>query len=703
MSTSSPASPSSEPASKRAHSGAAISADTAGVIQNTTKLAPQGGKKRKRESKFDPTLYEYRQIALGVLYLGHSYHGLAAAVAHAPSTPRSTDSVALDTNCSVAGHDAIPTIEGELFKALDGTKLLPPGGRSASNFSRCGRTDAGVSALGQVVSLKVRSKAKVDEEVPSMQDELDYIRMLNAVLPDDIRVTGWCPVEEEFSARFCAGYRVYRYYFPKRGMDTQLMQQAASSLVGTHDFRNFCKPDVMKVTTFERSILSFNVLPCTPVGTDSAAASHTGLSSTTPKAAALSERHSMWYFEIVGQAFLWHQVRCMAAVLFRVGRGVEAPSITQQLLDVSAVPQKPQFAMAHQEALCLYFCHFHDLPLWASPQALKALLASVEGVWSKAAVRCAMLSDMLTSLYRLPVMPSPPADCTSQLVSVYEADLQECNAENGTTSGAGTSSLGAGTVPDRSPEQLQRLAAVVAKSRNAPPRGISLGAPSTLQYAETAAPGSVDPASNPSAVVLGAAATTVPRVTLPVSLLPGTASAGRHLEQQHYDVFRDPPSLSAVVACLEDSGASCPPAAAEAGGGACGEGGVAPAVVALPHIASGQARAALSAAIKAVQEVAAATPIGSAQELLQAAAALPGGGKGGPAKVTHVSLLAPPPAPDAEVETECPLKTRKYTPLLHPSHKREPSIQERLRRRGLESLPSKVAVLQAGGTQASKD
>lgn len=31
--------------------------------------------------------------------------------------------------------------------------------------------------------------------------EIDYVRVLNRVLPKDIRVTGWCPVPIDFSAR----------------------------------------------------------------------------------------------------------------------------------------------------------------------------------------------------------------------------------------------------------------------------------------------------------------------------------------------------------------------------------------------------------------------------------------------------------------------------------------------------------------------
>lgn len=40
------------------------------------------------------------------------------------------------------------------------------------------------------------------------------------------------------------------------------------------------------------------------------------------------------------------QVRCMAAVLLMVGRGLEQPSVVRSMLDIQATPQKPQYNMA---------------------------------------------------------------------------------------------------------------------------------------------------------------------------------------------------------------------------------------------------------------------------------------------------------------------------------------------------------------------
>ena len=147
-------------------------------------------------------------------------------------------------------------------------------GSGATRYTRCGRTDAGVSALGQIVSLRLRSKRgtkgrKRREETnegpdprtrrdvdatcrrrrekkrrrPSRferrpprgafrfdtssprgggrrvffaehaEDELDYCALLNRALPEDVRVTGWGYVHESFSARFDCEFRLYKYFF----------------------------------------------------------------------------------------------------------------------------------------------------------------------------------------------------------------------------------------------------------------------------------------------------------------------------------------------------------------------------------------------------------------------------------------------------------------------------------------------------------
>lgn len=61
--------------------------------------------------------------------------------------------------------------------------------------------------------------------------ELPYVKMLNRVLPQDIRVLDWAPAAEGFSARFDCQSRTYRYYFPRGSLDVTLMADAAKRWV----------------------------------------------------------------------------------------------------------------------------------------------------------------------------------------------------------------------------------------------------------------------------------------------------------------------------------------------------------------------------------------------------------------------------------------------------------------------------------------
>lgn len=61
--------------------------------------------------------------------------------------------------------------------------------------------------------------------------ELPYVKMLNRVLPQDIRILDWAPAAEGFSARFDCQSRTYRYYFPRGCLDVALMAEAAKRWV----------------------------------------------------------------------------------------------------------------------------------------------------------------------------------------------------------------------------------------------------------------------------------------------------------------------------------------------------------------------------------------------------------------------------------------------------------------------------------------
>ncbi|EXJ57317.1 hypothetical protein A1O7_07664 [Cladophialophora yegresii CBS 114405] len=427
----------------------------------------------RRARAFNPAAYTTRHIALKFAYLGSRYGGFEHANGNV--TPQ-------------------PTVEEVLWKALRKGRLIspevPPGADESVNvlwgpeerrrayacaevgdrykksahakprlrldlnwegcqYSKCGRTDRGVSAFGQVVGIRVRSNRPravekpgqeevaqqlgngdrdtevaadplpEDDDMPAIDsedlatetyekefdpvgDELPYISLLNALLPPDIRVLAWCPSPPaDFDARFSCRERRYKYFFTNpafcptpgalgllRGaqgregwLDVERMKIAAKKLEGVHDFRNFCKIDASKqMSSCVRRITFCDVVEWD--GSGRAVVEHEGLNERDQREFDVDpgivsgygngngngnvdriQTHAgpkVYAFCVHGTAFLWHQVRCMVAVLFLVGQGLEEPSIVDELLDVAKHPGRPMYEMADDAPLVLWDCIFPD-------------------------------------------------------------------------------------------------------------------------------------------------------------------------------------------------------------------------------------------------------------------------------------------------------------------------------------------------------
>ncbi|MFB6310721.1 MAG: tRNA pseudouridine(38-40) synthase TruA [Salinirussus sp.] len=95
---------------------------------------------------------------------------------------------------------------------------VPPG------YAAAGRTDAGVSAVAQTVSLTA----------PDWLDPAAF----NSELPADIRAWAHAPVGPDFHATHAATAREYTYYLFAPEADESRAQTALESLSGRHDFHN---------------------------------------------------------------------------------------------------------------------------------------------------------------------------------------------------------------------------------------------------------------------------------------------------------------------------------------------------------------------------------------------------------------------------------------------------------------------------------
>lgn len=60
------------------------------------------------------------------------------------------------------------------------------------------------------------------------------------------------------------------------------------------------------------------------------------------------EGYEMCVATIEGEAFLWHQIRCIMAILLMIGEGKESPGVVAELLDVN---KHPRYSFRNENAL----------------------------------------------------------------------------------------------------------------------------------------------------------------------------------------------------------------------------------------------------------------------------------------------------------------------------------------------------------------
>ncbi|MDO5042602.1 MAG: tRNA pseudouridine(38-40) synthase TruA [Slackia sp.] len=201
----------------------------------------------------------------------------------------------------------VKTVQGELEQALS---LLY---RREVKTVCAGRTDAGVHALGQVVSFDLSDEELHAKPLRSLQ------RSMNALVDDAISISAAEEKPLGFNARFDARWREYHYHICAQSarpvlvmplvwhlggveLDIDAMRAAAARLVGEHDFKSFCMAASAHMIEADgrstcRNVMVCDVYPETIAGT------------------------SVVTVRVVGNAFLHSMVRTMVGTLVEVGRG----------------------------------------------------------------------------------------------------------------------------------------------------------------------------------------------------------------------------------------------------------------------------------------------------------------------------------------------------------------------------------------------
>ncbi len=124
-------------------------------------------------------------------------------------------------------------------------------------------------------------------------------------------------------------------------------------LEGLHNFRNICKVDASKqITNLDRRMFYAGI------HRHDSDRSSTGSRSTASGSTASTPE--LYYFEVRGSAFLWHQVRHVVAILFLVRQSYEQSELIDHLLNVAECLGELVYEMADDPPLALWDCTLPD-------------------------------------------------------------------------------------------------------------------------------------------------------------------------------------------------------------------------------------------------------------------------------------------------------------------------------------------------------
>jgi tRNA pseudouridine38-40 synthase len=219
------------------------------------------------------------------------------------------------------------TIQGELQQAI---------GELTGAFTQvkgASRTDAGVSALGQVANFLI------DSPIPTE----NFVKALNHRLPRDIIVTEAVEAEQAFEASSLAKSKLYRYtIFTGKNpnvlktrncwhrpwkLDAAAMDTAAKMLVGRHDFKSFASAGDKRENT-TRTIFRCDVTA-----------------------------EDKWVnIEMEGDGFLHNMVRNIVGTLVEIGRGRWEPQKMNQIIE--AKDRTTAGPIAPAAGLCLIWIKY---------------------------------------------------------------------------------------------------------------------------------------------------------------------------------------------------------------------------------------------------------------------------------------------------------------------------------------------------------
>ncbi|MFM8712654.1 MAG: tRNA pseudouridine synthase A [Actinomycetota bacterium] len=249
-----------------------------------------------------------------------------------------------------APNPDVPTVASALTEALE--KIT----QSEVQLVAAGRTDAGVHARGQVVSVDLPSRTKIES----------LARKLNALCGPQIAVRDvqWAPAS--FHARFSAIWRHYRYTVLNSKMpdpflattawhihvplELRAMQLASDAIMGERDFSAFCrKPADAAADDADESIAAD---PGAAPQRKARPAKKPATMTRFVTQAAWKREGEIVTFEVRANAFCHQMVRSLVGTFVDIGLGKRPPSDMMNLIRGGRRHDTSQLAPPH--GLCLW-------------------------------------------------------------------------------------------------------------------------------------------------------------------------------------------------------------------------------------------------------------------------------------------------------------------------------------------------------------
>ncbi len=259
-------------------------------------------------------------------------------------------------------QDNVRTVEGEILQCLLEQQVVPD--QKKSKLQLASRTDAGVSALGNVMALD--TDFELEEVLSILNSKLGNCWFWSAV-----------EVDSEFNPKF-AKLRWYRYHLfnydehflteqkknnVKEKIDIEKLSIISKQFMGKHDFTNFAKPQLDDTV---RAIDTIDI-----------------------------EQKDNWlYIDIKAQSFLWNQIRRMLSAWLKF---VQDEVTFNELVSALNAPDSSaphDFGLAAPEPLVLMDVQY-DFEFRTDRRLLKKTRKRILNQWRKVMLKQNLLDYLL--------------------------------------------------------------------------------------------------------------------------------------------------------------------------------------------------------------------------------------------------------------------------------------------------------------------